>query len=83
MAKFGIMETEAVEAYKLAKKLGFNPVGMHSHIGSGILDPEPFKVTIESTMDIAGKVHKEAGVDFEFLILEGYWNTLHSRGTIA
>jgi diaminopimelate decarboxylase len=71
MAKFGIMETEAVEAYKLAKELGFNPVGMHSHIGSGILDPEPFKVAIESTMDIAGKVHKEAGVDFEFLDFGG------------
>ena len=44
---------------------------MHSHIGSGILDPEPFKVAIESTMDIAGKVHKEAGVDFEFLDFGG------------
>ena len=71
MAKFGIMETEAVEAYKLAKKLGFDPVGMHSHIGSGILDPEPFKLAIKSTMDIAGKVHKEADIDFEFIDFGG------------
>lgn len=71
MSKFGIMDSEAVEVYKLAKELGFNPVGMHSHIGSGILDPEPFKLAIESTMDIAGKVHKEAGIDFEFVDFGG------------
>lgn len=71
MSKFGIMDSEAVEVYSLAKELGFNPVGMHSHIGSGILDPEPFKLAIESTMDIAGKVHKEAGIDFEFLDFGG------------
>ena len=71
MSKFGIMESEAVEVYNMAKDLGFNPVGMHSHIGSGILDPEPFKLAIESTMDIAGKVHQEAGIDFEFVDFGG------------
>lgn len=71
MSKFGIMDSEAVEVYKLAKELGFNPIGMHSHIGSGILDPEPFKLAIESTIDIAGKVHKEAGIDFEFVDFGG------------
>ena len=71
MSKFGIMESEAVEVYNMAKDLGFNPVGMHSHIGSGILDPEPFKLAIESTMDIAG--------------ICGFrrrcWNTLHPGRT--
>lgn len=71
MSKFGIMDNEAVEVYELAKELGFNPIGMHSHIGSGILDPEPFKLAIESTMDIAGKVHQEAGIDFEFVDFGG------------
>ena len=71
MSKFGIMDNEAVEVYTMAKELGFNPVGMHSHIGSGILDPEPFKLAIESTMDIAGKVHQETGIDFEFVDFGG------------
>ena len=71
MSKFGIMDNEAVEVYEMAKELGFNPIGMHSHIGSGILDPEPFKLAIESTMDIAGKVHQEAGIDFEFVDFGG------------
>ena len=65
------MESEAVEVYQKAKELGFEPVGMHSHIGSGILDPEPFKLAIESTMDIAGKVHQDAGIDFEFVDFGG------------
>ncbi len=71
MSKFGIMDVEAVEAYELAKDLGFEPIGMHSHIGSGILDPEPFKLAIESTMDIAGKVHQDAKIDFEFIDFGG------------
>ncbi len=71
MSKFGIMDSEAVEVYELAQELGFNPVGMHSHIGSGILDPDPFKLAIESTIDIAGKVHEETGIDFEFVDFGG------------
>ncbi|OWT32946.1 diaminopimelate decarboxylase [Methanobrevibacter sp. 87.7] len=71
MSKFGIMDNEAVEVYQLAEDLGFDPVGIHSHIGSGILDPEPFKLAIGSTMDIVGKVHEEAGIDFEFVDFGG------------
>ena len=71
MSKFGIMDSEASEVYKMAQDLGFNPVGMHSHIGSGILDPEPFKLAIESTTDIAGKVHEETGIEFEFIDFGG------------
>lgn len=71
MSKFGIMDNEAAEVYQFAEDLGFTPVGMHSHIGSGILDPEPFKLAIESTIDIAGKVHDEAGVDFDFIDFGG------------
>ncbi|MCI6930302.1 diaminopimelate decarboxylase [Methanobrevibacter boviskoreani] len=71
MSKFGIMDNEATEVYKLAQDLGFNPIGIHSHIGSGILDPEPFKLAIGSTMDIAGKVHDDLGIDFEFVDFGG------------
>jgi diaminopimelate decarboxylase len=65
------MEEEAVEVYKMAIELGFNPVGIHSHIGSGILDPEPFMLAVRTLMDTAGKVHKEAGVEFDFIDFGG------------
>lgn len=71
LSKFGIMEQEAVEVYQKAQKLGFVPVGIHTHIGSGILDPEPFKLAVQVLMDIAGGVHQDAGVEFEFIDFGG------------
>ena len=71
LSKFGIMEQEAVEVYQKAQELGFTPVGIHTHIGSGILDPEPFKLAVQVLMDVAGRVHKEAGVTFEFIDFGG------------
>ena len=71
LSKFGIMEEEAVEVYKMAKDLGFNPVGIHTHIGSGILDPEPFKLAVTTLMDIAGRVSKYADIEFDFIDFGG------------
>ena len=71
MSKFGIKADEAVEVYNLASDLGFDPVGMHTHIGSGILDPEPFKLATSVLMNIAGEVAERSGIDFEFLDLGG------------
>jgi len=44
---------------------------MHSHIGSGILDPKPFKLATNALLDIAGNVASEVDIDFEFLDLGG------------
>ncbi|HTX61703.1 MAG TPA: diaminopimelate decarboxylase [Methanobacterium sp.] len=71
LSKFGVMEEEAVTAYERAIELGFRPVGIHSHIGSGILDPEPFKLAVHTLMDTAGKVYRELGVVFEFIDFGG------------
>ena len=71
LSKFGIMEHEAVDVYNMALDLGFRPVGIHTHIGSGILDPEPFKLAVKVLMDVAGQVHGETGVNFEFIDFGG------------
>lgn len=71
LSKFGVMEEEAVHAYQKAIDLGFKPVGIHSHIGSGILDPEPFKLAVRTLMDTAGRVYRETGVEFEFVDFGG------------
>lgn len=71
LSKFGVMEEEAVNAYGQAIDLGFKPVGIHSHIGSGILDPEPFKLAVHTLMDTAGHVYRELGVQFEFVDFGG------------
>ena len=71
LSKFGIMEEEAVEVYKMAKDLGFKPIGIHTHIGSGILDPEPFMLAVRTLMDIAGRVHEGAEIEFDFIDFGG------------
>ena len=71
LSKFGVMEEEAADVYSLAQNLGFTPVGIHTHIGSGILDPEPFMIAVETLMDVAGRVKEEAGVKFEFIDFGG------------
>lgn len=71
LSKFGIMEEEAVHAYQKALDLGFKPVGIHSHIGSGILDPKPFKLAVKTLMDVAGHVYRELGIQFEFIDFGG------------
>ncbi len=71
LSKFGIMEDEAVNVYQKAVDLGFKPVGIHAHIGSGILDPEPFKLAVHTLMDVAGRVYREVEVEFEFVDFGG------------
>jgi len=71
LSKFGIMEERTVEAYQKAIDLGFSPVGIHAHIGSGILDPEPFKLAVHTLMDVAGQVYREVEVEFEFIDFGG------------
>ncbi len=71
LSKFGIMEEEAVDGYNMANDLGFKPVGIHTHIGSGILDPEPFMLAVRTLMDIAGRVHEGSDVNFDFIDFGG------------
>jgi len=72
-AKYGIPEHQALEAFEKATELDLTPIGIHQHIGSGILPPyiSMFYEAAEKIMEIAGKVHKELGIDFEFIDLGG------------
>ncbi|MGZ7116097.1 MAG: diaminopimelate decarboxylase [Methanobacterium sp.] len=71
LSKFGIMEEEAVEVYQKAADMGYKIAGIHTHIGSGILDPEPFMLAVETLMDVAGRVHQEGNIDLEFIDFGG------------
>jgi diaminopimelate decarboxylase len=70
-SKFGIPVGEIVPAFLRAKQLGFHVVGLHAHIGSGWLQPEPFQEASKVMMDLAKKVEKEARVTFEFVDIGG------------
>ena len=70
-AKFGIWEEDAAKGYAIAKKAGVKRFGIHMHIGSGILNTEPFALALDKLLSIAGAIHEQVGVEFEFIDMGG------------
>ncbi|RQD83399.1 diaminopimelate decarboxylase [Methanosalsum natronophilum] len=66
-SKFGIPNDEVVLAYKEALDLpGVNPIGIHCHIGSQILEIEPFSEAMHKMMDLVEQITR-LGVDVQFV----------------
>ncbi|GAG64738.1 unnamed protein product [marine sediment metagenome] len=69
--KFGILEEQAIEAYKKAKKAGFEKFGIHQHIGSGIINALDFGKPAEKFISIIKKIIEELDTEFEFIDFGG------------
>ncbi len=69
--KFGLWEEETIQAYAIAKRARVERFGIHMHIGSGILDVDPYVQAVEKFLSIAKRVHDEVGIDFEFIDIGG------------
>lgn len=70
-SKFGLWEEETIQAYAIAQRARVERFGIHMHIGSGILDVEPYVLAVEKLLKIAKRVHDEVGIDFEFIDIGG------------
>ena len=72
-AKYGVPEKEALSTYKMALDSGLNPIGIHQHIGSGILPPdlEIYFQSAEKLLDIAGEIKNSHGISFRFIDFGG------------
>ena len=70
-SKFGLWEEEAIQAYAIAKRARVERFGIQMHIGSGILEVEPYVLAVEKLLSIAKRVHDEVGIDFEFIDIGG------------
>ncbi len=84
-SKFGIPASQIEEAYAAAIKFkNVIPVGIHCHIGSQILDVEPFRKEAEVLMGVVAKLHK-MGVKFKFVDLGGGLGVSynHTQGEVA
>ena len=70
--KFGVEEARVLETYNKLKKLGFQPVGLHQHLGSGWTE-EDFPVAIKAVDRMIKKARelKKAGFNLEFLDFGG------------
>ncbi|HJJ42063.1 MAG TPA: diaminopimelate decarboxylase [Methanocorpusculum sp.] len=70
-SKFGIPADMILDAYKEALSMEYvTPVGMHCHIGSQILEVEPFAAACDVIMDAACQISK-LGVKLEFIDFGG------------
>jgi diaminopimelate decarboxylase len=70
-SKFGIWEEDVVTAYREAKEGGVEKFGIHMHIGSGILKADPFIRASRKLLKIAGKIHSQLDIEFEFIDIGG------------
>ena len=55
-SKFGLWEEETIQAYAIAKRARVERFGIHMHIGSGILEVEPYVLAVEKLLE-----HCQAG----------------------
>jgi diaminopimelate decarboxylase len=70
-SKFGIPAAEIADAYAAALACkNVVPVGIHCHIGSQILEIEPFAKEAQVMMEVVEELHR-MGVKFKFLDLGG------------
>ncbi|MGA3112577.1 MAG: diaminopimelate decarboxylase, partial [Candidatus Bathyarchaeia archaeon] len=77
-SKFGLWEEEAIQAYAIAKRARVERFGIHMHIGSGILEVEPYMQAVEKLLSIAKRVHDEVGVSFDFIDIGGGFGVPYS-----
>jgi len=70
-SKFGIPVSSAVRSYGRALELGFKPVGIHAHIGSGGYTAEPFMDTVSILADLTNEIKDEHGLDLKFINMGG------------
>ncbi len=69
--KFGIKESEALEAYRMAKEYGIRRFGVHMMTGSNILDENYFETITGILMDIVGRIAKGLSIKFDFVDIGG------------
>jgi len=70
-SKFGIPADQITDAYRAAMECeNIVPVGMHCHIGSQILDVEPFAKAAEIMVKVAGEI-TDLGVRLSFIDIGG------------
>jgi diaminopimelate decarboxylase len=69
--KFGIPSEDARRLYHLAADLeGVSPVGIDAHIGSQIVDPDPYQQSLLHLLDLVDTLRQD-GINLELLDLGG------------
>jgi diaminopimelate decarboxylase len=79
--KFGIPYEQARGLYALAATLpGIRVRGIDVHIGSQILDPDPYRRSMERILELVAELRRD-GIDLEFIDLGGGFGISYDEAT--
>ena len=78
--KFGVPETEIVQAYTQAKANGIKRFGIHMMSGSNVLNVDYFESVTRKLFDIVASISKSVGVTFEFVDIGGGFGVPYKLG---
>jgi diaminopimelate decarboxylase len=78
--KFGVEEPKVLETFRRARAYGFEPVGLHQHLGSGwVLEDAPAVLTAVDRMVEKAAELERAGFGLEFLDFGGGFGPRYAR----
>ncbi|HMA61927.1 MAG TPA: diaminopimelate decarboxylase [bacterium] len=70
-AKFGIPVEQVLKAYKKAQNAGIEKFGIHTFLGSGILDEDHFPEVVELLLEKAHYIKSKLNIRFDFMDIGG------------
>ena len=77
--KFGVASEDAVALYRLAAALpGLEPVGIDAHIGSQIVEPEPYLESLLHLLDLVAEL-RSVGIEPRLLDLGGGFGVAYEQ----
>jgi len=79
-SKFGIWSRDAVRAYNIAKNAGVKKFGVQMHIGSGILNVEPYIIATKKLLQIINGISEQTEIKFETIDIGGGYGVPYRPG---
>jgi len=70
-AKYGLTKEQLFQAYRMMKEKGVKRFGIHTMVISNELNPESFIATADMMFDLILELHREVGIDMEFVNFGG------------
>lgn len=70
-AKYGLMEAQLFDAYRLARESGAKRFGLHTMVASNELNGDFFVETAQMVFDLAVRLLRDTGIRLEFVNLGG------------
>lgn len=70
-AKYGFMEDQLFDGYRMLKERGVKRFGLHTMVASNELDGSFFVETARMLFDLVVRIHRELGIKIEFTNLGG------------